>query len=162
MNPRSRRSNRAGPGGRDRAVAPAIGKTLEIGIGVLVVALLASTLYGSVVPGYRTTAGTELADRTLARAVATTESAVPPGRAYASTTRRIDLPATIRGSTYEIHADGHALELRHPQPEIGGRVPLAVPRRVVSVSGAWRSTDGFEVEATASAGNVSIEIGGRP
>lgn len=149
-----------GPG--DRAVAPAVGKTLEIGIGVLVVILLTSTLYGSVVPAYRTTAGEELADRTLATAVATTERTVPPVGAHVSASRRVDLPATIRGATYELHATGGAIALRHPHPAIGGRAPIALPDRVLTVSGRWRSTDPFVVTASGNRSGVTLEIGGGP
>lgn len=137
-----------------------MGKTLELGIGILVVALLTSTLYGSVVPTYRTAAGDELADRALSTAVATTEDAVPPDGARVSSTRRVTLPSTIRGATYEIHATGDALTLKHPHPGIGGTVPLAVPPAVVSIAGTWRSTDPFVVTTTGSADRVTIEIGG--
>lgn len=143
-----------------RAVAPAISKTLEIGLGVLIVALLTTTLYGSVVPGYRTAAGVELADQSLANAIAATERAVPPEAQSATATVHVELPATIRGATYEIQAAGDALELVHPHPKIGRRVRLAIPHRVVSVTGTWRSTETFQVSAQATGSDVSITIGG--
>lgn len=143
-----------------RAATPAVGKTLEIGIGVLVVALLTSTLYGSVVPGYRTAAGDELADRSLSRAIAATERAVPPPSDAATATVELQLPATIRGATYEIHAVGRALELQHPHPGIGRSVPLAIPEHVVSVTGTWRSTEPFHATAQSSGGKITISIGG--
>lgn len=143
-----------------RAATPAIGKTLEIGIGVLVVALLTSTLYGSVVPGYRTAAGDELADRSLSRAIAATEKVVPPESDAATATVELRLPATIRGATYEIHAVGRALELQHPHPGIGRSVSLAIPERVVSVTGTWRSTEPFHATARSAGGKITISIGG--
>lgn len=143
-----------------RAATPAIGKTLEIGIGVLVVALLTSTLYGSVVPGYRSAAGGELADRSLSRAIAATEKAVPPESDAATATVELRLPATIRGATYEIHTVGRALELQHPHPGIGRSVSLAIPERVVSVTGTWRSTETFHATARSSGGKITISIGG--
>lgn len=142
-----------------RAATPAIGKTLEIGIGVLVVALLTSTLYGSVVPGYRTAAGDELADRSLSKAITATETVVQPESDASTATMEVRLPATIRGATYEIHAVGRTLELRHPHPGIGRGVSLAIPDRVVSVTGSWRSTEPFHVTARASGGAVTITIG---
>lgn len=143
-----------------RAVAPAIGKTLEIGFGVLLVALLTTTLYGDVVPGYRTAAGDELADRSLSRAVTATERAVPPDAHTAATAVEVQLPSTIRGATYEIHAVDDTLELRHPHPGIGRTVRLALPARVVSVTGAWRSTDTLLVTARTTAEGARITIGG--
>lgn len=144
----------------DRGVAPVVGKALEIGIGVMVVALLTSTLYGSVVPGYRTAAGAELADRALARAAANAESVVPPPGVVVHASTRVSLPSTIRGSTYEIHATGARLELRHPRAGIGDTITLAVPERVVAVRGTWRSTDPFVVAASGNESGVTLTIGG--
>lgn len=144
----------------DRAVAPAVGKTLEIGLGILVIALLTSTLYGSVVPAYRTAAGDELADRTLAEAITTTEATVPPPSATATAKASITLPPTIRGSTYGIVANGTVLELRHPHPALGNRAPLALPRRVTTITGTWRSTDPFRIVAHGNQTGVTITIGG--
>lgn len=155
---RMRRSQRFADA--ERAVAPAISKTLEIGLGVLLVALLTTTLYGSVVPGYRTAAGGELADQSLARAIAATERTVPPEAHAATTTVDVQLPATIRGATYEIHAVGDALELVHPHPEIGNHVRLTIPARVVTVTGTWRSTETFRVSAHTAGPDVTITIGG--
>lgn len=143
-----------------RAVTPAVGKTLEIGIGLLVVALLTSALYGNVVPAYRTAGGQELADRALSGAAAATETVVPPDAIGAKASRTTSLPATIRGSTYEIHANGTALVLRHPHPRIEGRIPLALPDRVNTLTGTWRSTEQFRVTATSNRSTVSITIGG--
>lgn len=144
----------------ERAVTPAVGKTLEIGIGVLVVALLTSALYGNVVPSYRTAGGQELADRTLASAAMTTEGVVLPVAVTAKGSGTTTLPATIRGATYEIHANGTVLELTHPHPRIGGRLPLALPKRVVEVTGTWRSTDRFRATASGNRTTVTITIGG--
>lgn len=144
----------------DRAVAPAVGKTLEIGLGVLVIALLTSTLYGSIVPTYRTAAGDELADRTLAEAVASTESTVPPPSVTATATATLTLPATIRGSTYGIIANGTALELQHPHPGIRSRAPLVVSNRVTTVIGSWRSTDPLRIVARGNQSGITITIGG--
>lgn len=143
-----------------RAVSPAVGKTLEIGMGVLVIALLTSTLYGSVIPDYRANAGAELADAALARALSATEGVTPPPAASVSVTTHVNLPATIRGATYEITATGTRLELRHPHPRIGRSVPLSLPTRVVSISGTWRSTRPFVVTASGNRSAVTLQIGG--
>lgn len=144
----------------DRAVSTVVGKTLEIGIGVMVVALLASTLYGGVVPTYRTVAGDELGDRALARAAATAEGAVPPAGVTVAATASASLPPTIRGATYEIHATNGTLTLRHPHPGVRGSVELSVPDRVGRIQGTWRSTDPFRVAVTGTRTDVTITIGG--
>lgn len=131
----------------DRALSPVVGKSLEIGIVVLLVTLLTTTLYGGVVPDYRATAGSELADRTLARAATETERAVPPnatGGLPANTTdvavrTEVRLPETIGGRPYRIEVDDGALALSHSAPSIGGETPLALPDRVATVGGAWES-----------------------
>ena len=92
------------PGGNDRALSPVVGKTLELGVMVLLVALLTATLYGGVVPEYRSTAAGELGDRTLARAAGDVERAVPPNEtgglpheeAAVAVRAPVHLPGTIR------------------------------------------------------------------
>jgi len=129
-------------------------------MGVLVIALLTSTLYGSVIPEYRADAGVELADTALASALSTTETTVPPPGASVSVSTQVRLPTTIRGSTYEIVANGTRLELQHPHHRIGRTVPLSVPSRVVAVTGTWRSTKPFVVTATGNRSAVTLHIGG--
>jgi len=47
----------------DRAISPVAGKTLELGIGIILIALLTTSLLGGVTPGYQSAVGLELADR---------------------------------------------------------------------------------------------------
>lgn len=150
------------PRGRpeSRALAPTIGKTLEIGIGVLLVALLTTAFYGSVIPDARTAAGAELGERALADAARATDHAVPPAGSLGTMSVRIDLPPTIRGATYRIEARGTQLALEHPHPGIGHTIPLPLPANVLAVEGSWESTDPFVVETTASRSGARITIGG--
>jgi hypothetical protein len=126
---------------RARGAVPAVGKALELALLVALAALLAATLFGSVVPEYRTAAGAELADRTLVRSATTVEGAVPaaPG-AYARLNRtvRADLPDRIRGARYEVRAVGGRLRLDHPHPRVGGAVRPALPADA-RLDGAWTS-----------------------
>ena len=139
-----------------RAVSPVVGKTLEISIVVLYIGLLSTTLYGGVVPGFRSAAGDEMADRTLAGATQEIEDAVPPGTATAvEVRRRIELPRTIRGEPYHVRVDGRTLVLDHPDPGVGTETTLAVPAGVIRVEGSWSSTaEAFVVVERTDAGLV--------
>ncbi|WP_336021770.1 DUF7266 family protein [Halobellus salinisoli] len=137
----------------DRGLSPVVGKTLELGVGVLFVALLTTTLFGGLAPEYRDAVGAELGDRALVAAAERAETAVPDGdlvgRVAAAgveapiVERRIALrlPETIREDSYRIVAEStkdestatasspseSTLALVHPDPRIGGRIRLAVP-----------------------------------
>ncbi|MFD1597704.1 DUF7266 family protein [Halobellus rarus] len=141
MNPR--RVGPAEPQPSDRGLSPVVGKTLELGVGVLFVALLTATFFGGVAPDYRASVGTELGDRTLVAAAERTEAAVPPDDAVRIDRRAgLRLPETIHGDPYRVVAgqvDGvPVLTLRHPDERIGGRLRLSLPDRTV-VSGAATS-----------------------
>lgn len=125
----------------NRAVTPTVGKILEIGLTLLVVTGLVSGLYGGIVPDYRTDAGTELADRVVAGAAERVESAVPPASRWTRVERRVSLPPTIRGDGYRIVAEETRLRLDHPNPGVRGTATLALPGRVVSVTGSWASSE---------------------
>nr|WP_246022946.1 hypothetical protein [Halosimplex halophilum] len=106
---------------------------------VLFVGLVTTALLGGVVPDYRSAAGSEVGDRVLAATAQEIERAVPPGAREVSVRRSVDLPSTIAGSGYTVRVDGSALVLDHPDPTVGGRVDLSLPRRVDRVTGR---TDG--------------------
>lgn len=133
------RSGRPSGRSRDRAVAPVTGKLLEVSIVVLYVGLVATTLYGGVVPGYQTVAGAEVAERTLGTASQRVQQAVPPNGTHVQATARVDLPVAIAGRSYEVRADGRRLVLHHPDREVATSSPLALPESVVDVSGHWSS-----------------------
>ncbi|MFC4405340.1 DUF7266 family protein [Haloarchaeobius iranensis] len=139
-----------------RGVSPVVGKALEISVVVLYIGLLSTTLYGGVVPDFRSAAGDELADRTLAGATQEVEDAVPPGTATAvDVRRRVELPRTIRGEPYHVRTDGRTLVLDHPDPNVAGETTLAVPAAVAQVEGSWSSTaEAFVVVEGTDAGLV--------
>jgi len=150
----------------DRALSPVVGKTLELGVLVLLIAMLTATLYGGVVPEYRSAAAGELGDRTLARAAGDVERAVPPnatgglpaGVAPVAVRASVDLPGTIRGTTYRVVAENRSLRLVHPHPSVGGETQLALPDRVRTVDGAWESSAPAAVAIRANATGVHVRL----
>ncbi|MFB6167566.1 MAG: hypothetical protein ABEJ43_01840 [Haloferacaceae archaeon] len=147
---------------RDRAATPVVGKAMEIAVLVLLTALLTAAMFGSVVPAYRSAAGAELADRTLARSAEAVERAVPaaPG-AYEtlSHTERVDLPDQIRGSGYVVAADGERLRLDHPRTAVDGSVRPALPNRT-RLDGSWRSDRPARLRVTVTGGETVVRLVG--
>jgi len=122
-----------------RAVSPVVGKALEASIVVLYVGLLSATLYGGVVPEYRTAAGAEVGERVLAQSAERVQQAVPTDARTVRVRAEVSLPRTIRGERYAIRTDDRTLVLAHSDERVGGRVTLALPETVESVSGNWSS-----------------------
>lgn len=122
-----------------RGLTPAIGKALEVGVVVLFVGVVSTALYGGFVPSYRAAVGDEVADRTVVTAAEEVENAIPPAAQRVRAVHRVDLPRSIRGSTYRIDADNGSLVLDHPESAVGARTRLALPDRVDRVEGAWQS-----------------------
>lgn len=144
-----------------RAAAPVVGKALEAAVLVLFVALLATTLFGGVLPDYRTAAGAEVADRTLAGAAERVERAVPRTEpVWIEREVRVGLPETIRGDRYGIRATGRALVIDHPSAGIGGRARLALPARV-RVTGEWSSTDDAVVRVSGGREGLVVRLAER-
>lgn len=146
----------------DRAVSPVVEKTLAIGLVTLYVSLVSVTVYGGVVPDARTTAGHELADRTLAKATERVQQAVPPNATGVTVRLRVSLPATIRGAAYDVRTDGRALVFDHPNDELDRRALLALPSSVVRVEGRWQSGGETFVHVTSTGSGlvVRLETGG--
>jgi FlaG/FlaF family flagellin (archaellin) len=145
---------------RDRAATPVVGKTLEVALLVLLAALLTTALFGGVVPAYRTAAGAELADRTLARSAGTVERATPVDPAAwdgLDRTVRASLPDRIGGERYAVRADDGALRLDHPRAGVGGSVRPALPEGA-TLAGAWRSDRPARVRVRADAAGVRVRL----
>lgn len=122
-----------------RAVSPVVGKLFEVGLVTLYVTLLATTLYGGVVPDYRADAAAEVGERTLASAVQRVEAAVPPAAESVDVRHRVPLPSTIADEAYAIRTDGETLVLDHPLDDVGGRARVALPPTVARLTGTWHS-----------------------
>ena len=157
----------------DRGLSPVVGKTLELGVGVLFVALLTTTLFGGLAPDYRDAVGAELGERTLVAAAERTEAAVPDGDVldHADAVgvegtrfdRRVSLrlPTSIRDDPYRIAADstadGSVVALVHPDPRIGGRVRLAIPDSL-TVSGSVSSESSSWIHVTATGDHLIVRL----
>lgn len=127
--------------GRRRGLVPVVGKGLEAMIVLLYVASLVAVLHGGVLPEYRTAAAAEVSERTLATTADRIEASIPPRASAVDVTRTVTLPDTIDRATYRLRAVNGTLVLDHPDPGLSGRVPLALPARVVAVEGTWESDD---------------------
>lgn len=145
----------------DRGVAPVVGKALETGLVLLYVALVAATMFGTVVPEYRSTAGDAVAERALATAAADVEDAIPTDARSATVSGRVDLPETIRGRTYVVRVENRTLVLDHPTTSVDGRVHLVLPESVDRVEGAWHSDDPAVVAVERTNGSVVVHLEAR-
>ncbi len=125
----------------ERGVSPVIGKVLEAGLVVLYIGLITTTLYGGVVPDYRTAVGDEVGDRVLSKTAERIQQAVPANGRTVRGRMRVTLPRTIRGMEYEIRAESRKLTLVHSNKEVSGTTRLAIPEHVDTVRGNWSSTE---------------------
>ncbi|WP_135852014.1 DUF7266 family protein [Halorussus salinus] len=156
-----RRPPKGGRRGRsDRAVSPVVGKALEASIVVLYVGLLSATLYGGVVPEYRTAAGAEVGERVLAQSAERVQQAVPTDARAVRVRAEVSLPRTIKGARYAVRTDNRSLVLAHPDERVGGRVALALPETVESVSGEWSSGERavVVVRGTDETGGLAVRL----
>lgn len=142
----------------ERGLTPAVGKALEVGIVVLFVGVLTTTLYGNVVPEYRDTVGDEVADRTVAAAAERVENAVPPPVRHARVVHRVDIPTSIRGAGYRIVTVNRSLVLRHPSPAVEAGTRLALPGHVDAVVGKWASGAETVVVVSGTDGGVTVRL----
>jgi hypothetical protein len=141
-----------------RGITPAVGKALEVGVVVLFVGVLTTTLYGNAVPEYRDTVGDEVADRTVAAAAERVENAVPPRVRRARVVHRVDLPERIRGASYRIAAVNRSLVVHHPSRAVEARTRLALPAHVDAVVGEWESGAETVVVVSGTNGGVTVRL----
>lgn len=142
----------------ERGFTPAVSKALEVGIVVLFVGVLTTTLYGNVVPEYRDTVGDEVAERTVAATAERVENAVPPPVRHARVVHRVALPEHIRGAGYRIAAENRSLVLRHPSPAVEARTRLALPAHVDAVVGEWESGAETVVVVSGTDDGVTVRL----
>ncbi|WP_199723013.1 hypothetical protein [Halobellus sp. Atlit-38R] len=146
----------------DRGLSPVVGKTLELGVGVLFVALLTATFFGGIAPDYRAAVGTELGDRALLAAAERVEAAVPTDTdVRADRSVAVRLPPAIRGDPYRVvvanDTSRPALRLVHPDASIDGRIRLTVPD-TTAVSGSWDSASPSRAVVVVTEGRLSIRL----
>lgn len=142
----------------NRALSSVVEKLLSMGIVLLYIGIVTTTLYGGTVPAYQSAVGAELGDRTLAQATARVEQAVPPDARNVSATVRVSLPDTIDGAGYSVRTDGDALVLDHPNPEIGGRTQPVLPEKVDTFEGNWQSGSPTVVTVSGTRGSVAVTL----
>ena len=142
----------------DRAMTPVVGKAMEATLVVLYVGLVTAALYGGAVPEYRSSAGAEVAERTLADAATDIERAVPPDARSATVRVRVDLPPTIAGRAYRVRAEENELHLDHPDPQVATTAPLVLPDRVDDVSGTWESGEETSVRVESTDGGLEVHL----
>lgn len=147
-----------------RAVAPVVGKVLEVGLVLAYVGLVTSTLFGGVVPDYRSAAGDAVADRTAAAAAQRIQQAVPPNATAVRARARVRLPTTIRGRPYDVVVRNRTLVVDHPHPAVAAEVRLALPAAVVSVRGRWHSGRPAAVVVRSVSDGLAVRLrsGGAP
>lgn len=153
-------SDRRTPGahGDRRAVSAVVGKVLEVGLVLLFVAGVTASLYGGVVPSYRTASGNAVAERALAAGAQEVQQAVPPNGSRVRATVTVDLPATIRGRHYDVVVRNRTLVLDHPHPDVAATARLALPPSVVAVSGRWRSGQPARVVVQSVSGGLAVRL----
>lgn len=145
----------------NRALSTVVEKLLGLGLTVLFIGLLTTTLFAGSIPAYQAAVGTELGERTLAEATARIEQAVPPETRAATATMRVELPPTLDGATYEIRTDGRELVLGHPDPDIGDRTRPVFPDHVGALTGSWQSGTPLVVSAAGPRGNLTVTLENR-
>lgn len=141
-----------------RAVTPVVEKTITMGIVVLFIGGMTTTMFGTAVPAYRDAVGTEMNERVLAKASEEVEHAVPPNATGVQSRRVVDLPATIRGTAYSIRVDGRSLVLDHPEIATTHRSRPALPPSVTRISGEWESGATTVVSVRSVPGGLAVEL----
>lgn len=142
----------------DRGVTPSVGKSLEVGIVVLFVALLTTVLLGGVVPDYETATDVVLGERVQVTAAQAVEDAVPPTAREVDARHRVELPGSIAGDGYDVRVDGRWLVLDHPDETVSGRVRLVLPPHVDRVEGQWQSGAEKFVTVTGDRSGLVVEL----
>lgn len=142
----------------DRAVSAVVEKTLELGLVTLYVTLVTTTLLAGTVPQAETETGDAIAERTVAAAAERIEQAIPPTATAVTVRERVSLPATIRGTAYDLRVDGERLVLVHPDPGIAAEATLTLPDRVASIAGRWESGGETVVAVDRSSAGLVVRL----
>lgn len=142
----------------NRGVTPVVEKAVTMGIVLLFIGGVTTTLFGTSVPAYRDAVGAEVGERVLSTAVREVETAVPPNGTAVSSRTHVELPPTLRGTGYGLHVDGRSLVMTHPDPAIGGRARLSLPTYVTRITGDWQSGAETVVGVNDVDGGVAVVL----
>lgn len=154
-----------------RGVVPVVGKALEAAIVVLFIGLLATVLFGGVVPDHRDAVAHEVAERTVSTATERVETTatVPATAVRGQRQASVDLPRTIRRTTYRIeyrpnasfgsdpNVTSPAFVLDHPRDSFDRKMPVTLPPSV-TVSGAWDSGTDNVVRVAVGDDETTLEL----
>lgn len=143
----------------NRAVSPVVEKTLAAGIVVLYVGAMTTLFVGGVVPDYRAATGQEVAERTHAAVLAEIDSSIPETGASAAVRTRVEVPATIRASGYDIVLESGDLVLDHPDDSIGVRTSVWTPAGTTIADGRVDSGATLVIVVEGDHGNRTVSIG---
>lgn len=142
----------------NRGTTPVVEKTITMGIVVLFIGGMTTTMFGTAVPTYRDAVGTEMSERVLAMATEEVERAIPPNERTVQSSRSVDLPATIRGSAYRVRVDGRSLVLDHPDLSTSKRSRPALPPSVTRIDGQWQSGGTTIVTVRSVPSGLAVEL----
>jgi hypothetical protein len=131
---------------------------MEAAIVVLYVSALSATMYGGLVPEYRTAAGAEVGERVVAESAQRVQQAVPTDARAVKVRYSVSLPDTIRGQAYSVGVENRTPVLDHPVEGVGGRARLALPETVISVEGEWSSREPAFVAVRTSADGDGLAV----
>ena len=131
---------------RDRAIAPIVGKMLELLIGLALLAAVTGVMAMLVIPGHTAILGEPTGAIALQLLAEPIEAAGWSGSDTVGTRRiSVDLPPTIAGDGYRIDVHRGALWLLHPDEALELRRPLQLP-------------DGCRVDGEGSGGVIDIHV----
>ncbi|MFW6434781.1 MAG: DUF7266 family protein [Halovenus sp.] len=142
----------------ERAVSPVVAKTLAAGLALLYLAGMTTVLLGGVVPSYETETGAELSERVLATAAETVETAVPDADGTVQATHSVELPPTIRDTSYRLVLANGSLRLDHPDDRLDESIALSLPAGTTLESGTWTSGGEFEIRVSGPASNRTVTL----
>ncbi|MEF8821649.1 MAG: hypothetical protein V5A52_05180 [Halovenus sp.] len=142
----------------ERAVSPVVAKTLAASLALLYVAGMTSMLLGGVVPSYEAETGAELSERVLATAAKTVETAVPDADGTVQATRSVELPPTIRDTSYRLELSNGTLQFDHPDDRLDESIALSLPAGTTLEPGTWTSGGEFEIRVSGPGSNRTVTL----
>jgi len=144
---------------RDRALAPVVGKMLELLIGLALLAAVTGVMTLVVIPGHTASLGEPTGGVVLNLLAEPIEDAGwSTSHTVGSRQITVDLPPTIAGDEYRIEVRQNALWLRHPDDALALRRPLQLPDGCLVEGDATGDVIDIHVERTEARCAISIGV----
>lgn len=143
----------------ERGATPVVEKTLAAGIALLYVGGMMGVLLGGLVPGYESSAGEELGERTLATAAASVETTPTSVDGTVEKTKTVSLPASIDDEGYRLVLADGTLTLDHPNDAFDRSMQLGLPADVTVAESTWESGGDLVIRYGGPTGNRTLSIG---